>query len=92
MTQQNSYNIIRIVCLFSAMVIFLMYFLMQKQKVLVTSQSLHVWYTPEGKIPRPLHFNRDHGFCSYCPYGKQVSRAWQLIDIVTLLSRQRFLF
>ena len=51
----------------------------------IADKTLHIWYTVDQKINRPVHFNRDHGFCGSCPPEKQISTAWQLQDIITHL-------
>ena len=87
MTQQNSYNIIRVACVFLAILFFSVYILTKKrQQPLIANLALHVWYTWEEKVHRPLHFNHDHGFCGSCPEDQQVSRAWQLIDLVSIIT------
>jgi hypothetical protein len=67
-------------------IIFFLYFFLHQRPVTFISTSLHVWYTAEEKIKRPTYINRDHGFCGPCPSDKHLSNAWQLTDLVTLIS------
>jgi hypothetical protein len=83
--QQKPCTTLRITFI-SATIVFLIYFLTQQQKVSIQSTSLQVWNTTEQRIKRPTYINRDHGFCGPCPEDKQLSNAWQLTDLVTLIS------
>lgn len=87
MSPQNPYKILRIAYVCFAVVIFSVYILIQRrEKSSIRSLTLDVWYTEKEKVHRPPHFNRDHGFCGPCPKDKQVSRAWQLVDLISLIS------
>ncbi|CAF0847897.1 unnamed protein product [Adineta steineri] len=67
-------------------ILFFMYFLIQQKPVNFIWKPVQVWYTPEQRIKRPTYINQDHAFCGPCPADKRFSTAWQLTDLVTLIS------